>query len=153
MITINDLNYTIHDVAFEGFVFNCYGNFGNSSVFAYLHADITNQCRISTMNVTVGGALVTLHGDKFICRNQMQIKQIILKPRAKWEQGTSMFVFVLVVWLWWMFSCMRTSLFILFALNTIASFHKFLHDKFAMATIVVLVIGVHGEIKWTTLII
>jgi hypothetical protein len=29
--------------------------------------------------------------------------------------------------------------------NTIASFHKFLHDKFAMATIVVLVIGVHGE--------
>jgi hypothetical protein len=30
-------------------------------------------------------------------------------------------------------------------IDIVASFHKVLHDKFAMATIVVLVIGVHGE--------
>jgi predicted nucleotidyltransferase len=33
--------------------------------------------------------------------------------------------------------------------NTIASFHKFLHDKFATATIVVFVVGVEGGNRWT----
>ncbi len=55
MITIDDLDYTIHDVAFEGFMFNCYENFGNSSAFAYLHADITDQCWISTVSATMSG--------------------------------------------------------------------------------------------------
>jgi hypothetical protein len=71
MITVDDLDYTVHDVAFEDFVLNCYKNFGNSRAFAYLHVDVTNQCGISTMSVTLSGALVTLHNDKFICKNHM----------------------------------------------------------------------------------
>ncbi len=33
MITINDLDYTVHDIVFEGFMFKRYGNFDNSNVF------------------------------------------------------------------------------------------------------------------------
>ncbi len=61
------------------------------------------------------------------------------------NKGTSMFVSILVVWFWWMFSYENIT-FHFVQTNTIASFRKFLHDKFAMTTIVVLVIGVQGEI-------
>jgi hypothetical protein len=71
MITIDDLDYIVRDVAFEGFVLNHYGNFGSSSVFAYLHGDVTNQFGFSIVSVTLNGALVTLHNVKFICRNHV----------------------------------------------------------------------------------
>jgi hypothetical protein len=63
MITINNLDYMVRDIVFEGFVLNHYGIFGSSSVLAYLHVNVIDQCGISTMSVTLSGALVTLHGD------------------------------------------------------------------------------------------
>jgi hypothetical protein len=84
MITIDDLDHIVRDIVFEGFVLNHYGNFGSSSVFAYLHVDVIDQCGISTLSVTLSGALVTLHGDKFIRRNHMQIKKFTMTPQAKW---------------------------------------------------------------------
>ncbi len=53
MITIDDLEYTVCDVAFEGFVLNHYGNFGSSSVIAYFHVDVTNQFGISIVSVPI----------------------------------------------------------------------------------------------------
>jgi len=146
MFTINNLDHIVHDIVFEGFVFNHYEIFDNSSVFAYLHVDVIDQCGISTMSVTLNGALVTLHGDKFICRNHMQIKKITLTPQVKWEQGD-------------LNICIRVNnltladvlsheniTFHFVHIYTIASFCKFLHDKFATTTIVILVISVQGEI-------
>jgi hypothetical protein len=129
----------------KGFVFNCYKKIGSSSAFAYLHANITNQCWISIVSVTVRGALVTSHGDKFICRNHMQIKKLILKLGAKWEQR-DLNVCIYVSNLTLVDVLLYENITFHFVhTDIVASFHKFLHHNFAMGTIVVLVSGVHGE--------
>jgi hypothetical protein len=50
-ITTNNLDYTIHDVACEGFVFNCYGNSSSLKAFCIfacrchrLMWDFNNEC-------------------------------------------------------------------------------------------------------------
>jgi len=145
MITINDLDYIVCHIVFEGFVFNRYENFDNSSVFAYLHVDVIDQCGISTMSVTLNGALVILHNNKFIHGNHMQIENFTVTPQAKWEQGdhdicirVSSLTLVDVV-------SHENITFHFVHTYTIASFCKFLHDKFATTTIVILVISVQGE--------
>jgi hypothetical protein len=75
----------------------------------------------------------------------MQIKKITMTPQAKWEQRD-------------LDICIRVrSLTLVDVLShenitfhfvhtyTIASFCKFLHDKFATTTIIILVINVQGE--------
>jgi len=145
MFTINNLDYTVHDIVFEGFVFNCYGNFDNSSVFAYLHVDVINQCGISTTSATLNGALVILHNDKFICENHMQIKKINVTPQVKWEQR-DLDICIYVSSLTLVDVLPHENITFHFVHTyTIACFCKFLHDKFATTTIVILVISVQGK--------
>jgi hypothetical protein len=80
IVTISKLDYTIHDVVFEGFVVNCYGKFGSSSNFTYLDVIVIDENDRFTMSLILSGALVTLHGDKFGCDNQVRIENFMLKP-------------------------------------------------------------------------
>lgn len=86
IVTISKLDYIIHDVVFEGFVLNCYGIFGSSSNFTYLDVIVIDENDLFTMSLILSGALVTLHGDKFGCENQVRIENFMLKPWKKFEQ-------------------------------------------------------------------
>jgi len=144
MITINDLDHIVLDIVFEGFVLNHYGNFGSSSVFAYLHVDVIDQCGISTLSVTLSGALVTLHGDKFIRKNHMQIKKFTMTPQVKWEQR-DLHICIHVSSLTLVNVLSHEIIFHFDHTYIIASFCKFLHDEFVTTTIVIFVISVQGE--------
>jgi hypothetical protein len=74
IVTISNLDYITHDVFFEGFVLNHYGNFGSSSNFTYLDVIVIDENDPFTMSVILSGPLVTLHGDKFGCDNQVRIE-------------------------------------------------------------------------------
>jgi hypothetical protein len=146
MITINNLDYAIHDVAFEGFVLNYYGNFGNL-IFFFIFAcqchkrmrDFKHECHPKW-------------GIGDIAQQKIYSREPHVNQKLYHDASSKMAMLDLDVCIHFNNLTLvdvlsyENLIFHYVQTDTITSFHKFLHEIIATTTIAILMIGVQGEI-------
>ncbi len=117
-----------------------YGNFENIALYSYLHVDVIDLHGFTIVIVTIKGALINFHLNKFMKRKHLRIETFFVQTHAKFEMGnhdvslkviTSIVVDSLDdvdVHLWF------------FHIDIIVFFIQQIHEKWVIATFAVVVI-------------
>jgi hypothetical protein len=150
-LVIDDLDGTMRDSVFDCYVVSRYDNFDNKEKpkYMYLHVDVTGRYGFCIITVTIQGHLTYTHSKKLVVGKFFRLENFSVKEKDVYEKGDSDFV------LWISSSTVCSSIspssppFVLhfLATDTISSFATRMHAKFSIATILVVVTAVRGEIQ------
>ncbi len=92
---VEDIDHTIHNVAFDCFVLIVYGNsffsrsLAKSIVYSYLHANVIDSVGNTTIIISIKGALIETHF-KFIKKgNFLRLENFSIKAKSNYDKGDS----------------------------------------------------------------
>lgn len=146
VVVMDELDSTIKDVAFECIVLNRYGKFEKVAPYLYLHANVIDLHGFTTITMTIGGVLINFHLDKFVKGKHLRIKNFFMRTHANFEKGdlnVSLKVTSSIV----VDTLDDVDVQLCFLhINLIASFIQQIHKKWAIATLVVVVICLQGKV-------